>query len=179
LLQGLAARGVLDRTIVVVASDHGEHFGERGRQGHTTSVLTPTIHVPLLIRYPARVPGGVRVQQPVTLRDLPATMLDLAGVESAAFPGRSLAQSWVEPAKGGESEIPILANLKEHNGPWHRSIVLGRFHYVDDPKLRGLFDVISDPFEESDLTGRPEVAPVVARSAFLLDSLQPLPKKRS
>jgi len=179
LLQRLADRGALERTIVIVTSDHGEHFGERGRQGHTTSVLTQVLHVPLLIRYPAKVPRGLRLEQPVTLRDLPATMLDLAGLGPGGFPGKSLGHSWADSAEARQSDTPILASLKEHNGPWHRSIVLGRFHYIDDPKSRGLFDIIADPLEETDLLGRPEVASIAERAAILLDSLHPSPKKRS
>jgi arylsulfatase A-like enzyme len=96
----LARRGVLDRTIVVVSSDHGEGFGEHGLSGHGKSLYRTELHVPLLMRYPSRVPAGTRVPTAVSLRDLPATLLDLSGQGAIAsrFPGRSLSRSWSDTA---------------------------------------------------------------------------------
>jgi arylsulfatase A-like enzyme len=91
LLQELARRGVLDHTIVVITADHGELFGEHGLTGHGNAVYLPLLHVPLVIRAPALVPAGVRVPQPVSLRDLAATLLDLAGAtDEHGLPGVSL-----------------------------------------------------------------------------------------
>ena len=72
LLDELRRRGVLDNTIVIVTSDHGEQFGEHGLNGHGNSLYLPLLRVPLVIRYPPRVAGSIRADEPVTLRDLAA-----------------------------------------------------------------------------------------------------------
>jgi arylsulfatase A-like enzyme len=81
LLAALRARGVLDRTLVILTSDHGELFGEHGAHGHGNSVFWQALHVPLVISWPGHVRSGERVTEPVSLRDLAATIL------SVAFPG--------------------------------------------------------------------------------------------
>jgi len=93
LLDSLRARHLLDNTIVVVTSDHGELFGEHGVAGHGTSVYREAVEVPLIVTAPGRVPRGRVVQQAVSLRDLPATLLNLAGQpDPVDFPGQSLAR---------------------------------------------------------------------------------------
>jgi arylsulfatase A-like enzyme len=92
ILKTLAERDVLDNTIVIVTSDHGELFSEHGLSGHAHNLYLNTLRVPLFIRYPPRVTNGARVGREVSLRDLGATILDLAGI-SREFPGHSLAAS--------------------------------------------------------------------------------------
>jgi arylsulfatase A-like enzyme len=93
MLDTLAASGALDNTIVVVTSDHGEHFGEHGEFDHGTSLYPQVLHVPLVIYAPGRVPSGVQVRDYVTLRDLPATIEQLA-LGQSTMPGTSLAAYW-------------------------------------------------------------------------------------
>ena len=58
LLAELGRRGALDRTWLIVTSDHGESFGEQsGFFGHGTSLYQPQIHVPLVIVPPSAIPG--------------------------------------------------------------------------------------------------------------------------
>jgi arylsulfatase A-like enzyme len=92
LMRELASRGLLDETIVVVTSDHGEEFLEHGTMSHSNSLYLPSLHVPLVIHAPGRVAAG-RVAEPVSLRDLTATIVELAGAEAHPFPGSSLAQA--------------------------------------------------------------------------------------
>lgn len=81
LLSELRRRGVLDRTIVVITSDHGELFGEHAAFAHGNSIYWRTLHVPLVIAWPGHLAPG-RVTETISLRDLPATILSLA------FPGQ-------------------------------------------------------------------------------------------
>jgi len=110
LFDELARRGVLDRTIVVVSSDHGEGFGEHGLSDHGKSLYRTELHVPLFIRYPAQVPGGTRVSTAISLRDVPATLLDLAGQDSepGTFPGVSLAKLWRNEVTSGS---PVVSEV--------------------------------------------------------------------
>ncbi len=93
LLDTLAAIGALHNTIVVVTSDHGEHFGEHGEFNHGASLYPQVLHVPLVIRALGRVPAAVRVREWVTLRDLAATIEHLA-LGTTLMPGSSLESLW-------------------------------------------------------------------------------------
>ena len=93
LLDQLEQRGILERTIVIITSDHGEEFFEHGLWDHGNSLYHPSVHVPLLVIAPGLAPAGVRVAEPVSIRALPATVVDLLGVPGP-FPGASLAGAW-------------------------------------------------------------------------------------
>lgn len=90
LLRVLGERGVLDKTLVVVTSDHGEQWGEHGLMNHGNSLYLPVVHVPLVMRLPARARAGERVDPPASLTDLAATILDATGIVDRRIPGRSL-----------------------------------------------------------------------------------------
>jgi arylsulfatase A-like enzyme len=82
VVEAIRARGTLDRTVLVVLADHGEVLGERaGFFGHGPGLYQESVHVPLLVRYPPRIAGGVRVEAPVSTVGVFATVLDLADVE--------------------------------------------------------------------------------------------------
>jgi len=94
LLQGL--RGA-EESVVIVAGDHGENLGEGGVWYHHGGDLqTSELAVPLLIRYPAKVPAGSVVRGPVELTDLSATIAELVGMPTpAGGDGWSLVQATV------------------------------------------------------------------------------------
>jgi arylsulfatase A-like enzyme len=83
LVANLGSRGMLDDTILVVTGDHGESFGEHGDWTHGLKVFESEVRVPLVIRYPARVPAGVAVSAPVQLIDVMPTLLELTGLRPA------------------------------------------------------------------------------------------------
>src|SRR5262249_3466064 len=76
LLDKLKNQHLLENTLIVVTSDHGEQFGEHGLFDHANSLYRPLLHVPLVISYPPRVPASIRISHPVTLVNLPSTILD-------------------------------------------------------------------------------------------------------
>ena len=83
-------RDLLDRSVLVLASDHGEAFGEHGVFGHARNVLAPVVAVPLVVRLPFAV-APVRVAAQVRNLDLAPTLLELAGLPApSAFEGSSL-----------------------------------------------------------------------------------------
>jgi arylsulfatase A-like enzyme len=138
LLSELEERGVLDNTIVVVTSDHGELFGEHGLMDHGNSLYAPLLAVPLIIVYPSRVPGDMRIAAPASLRDLPATMLDLAEIDGGLLPGRSLAALWSESGQDAElsaalSEVSAGVRMSEWTPVMRgdmKSLVLGSLHNI-------------------------------------------------
>lgn len=168
LLDELERRGVLQNTLVLVTADHGELFGEHDLYGHGTSLYLPEIHVPLLVIAPGLVPASQVVSEPVSLRDLAATVVDLAGQAAGApFPGGSLAACWGSDAKEGRP--PISAAVSEHSnkpvlepgkgrGPTQRGFAMsqvgGALHYIlDSAGNEELFGLKHDRAETSNLKG--------------------------
>ncbi len=95
LFDELQSRHLLDQTVVILTADHGEQFGEHGAYGHGLSLHGPEVHVPLLIVWAGRVPRGVVIDEPVSLRDVPATVVELIDRDGPSpFLGRSLARTW-------------------------------------------------------------------------------------
>jgi choline-sulfatase len=94
--QKLEDEGLLERTLLVLASDHGETFGEHGVHGHARNVLTPVLQVPLVLRMPFPV-APLRVSAQVRNLDLAPTILDLAGIAAP-------------PSFQGSSLVPLLSN---------------------------------------------------------------------
>ncbi len=84
LLEELERRKILDNTITILTSDHGEHLGEHGLLDHKMSLYEEVIRVPLIIRYPERVPAGQRIRSQVQNLNLLPTILKLCGVTSPA-----------------------------------------------------------------------------------------------
>jgi arylsulfatase A-like enzyme len=106
----LADAGQLDRSVLVLAADHGETFGEHGVHGHARNVLTPVTWVPLVLRFPFEVEPPLRVKTQVRNLDLAPTLLELAGVPvPPSFEGHSL----VSLLRGADSEpdLPTFAGL--------------------------------------------------------------------
>jgi arylsulfatase A-like enzyme len=111
LTDSLSRRGLLENTIIIVTSDHGELLGEFNLQGHANSLHSPLLHVPLLIHHTAANFTPRRIAEPVTLRDLPATIAAMAGVNHR-FPGSPLSRFWDSTAAPTPGS-PVLAQVKK------------------------------------------------------------------
>ena len=79
LLAELETRGLVQNTLVVILSDHGESFGEHGLLEHHNSLYREVIHVPMIFWWPDHVPAGERVTVSVSIAAIPATVLDIIG----------------------------------------------------------------------------------------------------
>lgn len=103
LLHLLADSGSLDKTIVVLASDHGEAFGERGIEGHAQSVYRESTEVPFIIAFPFLLEPGIVVEGRTRNIDVWPTLLDLLGLPPLPdADGRSLLPSILAGAEGQE-----------------------------------------------------------------------------
>lgn len=127
---------MLERTIVIITSDHGEEFFEHELWDHGNSLYHPSVHVPLLVIAPGLAPAGVRTAQLVSLRSLPATVLDLLRWPGASpFPGASLAGAW----SGASLPDTILLGVRKvlRQPSWYPasagdlgSVVTARHQYI-------------------------------------------------
>jgi arylsulfatase A-like enzyme len=193
-VDGLRDRGLLDRTLLVLTSDHGEQLGEEGRpapfgdgfynvHGHT--LYEELVHVPLIIRGPG-LPGGRRITPVTASIDVMPTILDVLGVPAPApVQGRSLRPLWESPGewtpRGALSE-----SLSE--GEEMKSLRTDRYKYVltiDAASVAengrsyvppdaepALYDLLEDPLERSDLLARPTTDEQTRRAAALCAELR-------
>jgi arylsulfatase A-like enzyme len=181
----LERRGVLRDTLVIITSDHGEQFGEHGMFNHGYSLYAHEVHVPLLIISPSS-PPGLTVSQPVSLCNLPATVIDLLGLGAGSpFSGHSLAEYWRPMPGAGESQtahvlsevdIPAVIIPQRGRGPKQRgltiSLVAEGLHYLLD--IRGteeLYDLASDALELHDLRNDLGQNPALGRFRSALNKI--------
>ena len=165
LFAQLESRGLLRNTLVIVTSDHGEEFNEHGLLNHGSSLYFPSVHVPLLVVHPGSVPASRVVEEPVTLRDLPATVLEAVHApSSASLPGESLARWWRdgENPEGGAgspliAEVDYAQNLLKtfaiSKGDMKSQVVGGRRYILRGDGHGELFDIRTDPWEQRELSG--------------------------
>ena len=168
LLAGLRSLGVYDRSLIAVAADHGEAFGEHGEQSHGLFLYDDTLHVPLLIKLPGKNAGEARVAVRVGLVDLAPTILEGLGIAPpAAMQGASLLRLMKDAARqAARSEArPDRPEYSETDYPhrafgWSalRAWRAGKYLYVDAPKPE-LYDQLSDPAASHNLV---DTAPAVA-----------------
>jgi arylsulfatase A-like enzyme len=183
VLDTLRGRRVLDSTLVVVASDHGELFAFKGLNGHAHNLYVNTIRVPLFIRLPGRVPGGERVNGAVSLRDLAATVIDLAAPNAPPLSGTSLATSWTE---GGRASSPVIAEVtRARNIPGDYPTARGdmftlldeRWQFIQNGDNRlELYDYRADSLQDHDLAASDSAAALLASLRQRLQDLLRQPR---
>lgn len=172
LLAELARRNLQQNTIVIVTSDHGESLGEHGLIVHRNALYREVLHVPLVIRWPGRIPAGRRISQVVTHAALPATLMDLLGLASQSpFPGPSLVQLWngSEPPADWPHPLAELAQLRyeplKHMPLYHgalKSIVTPEWQFIWHEKFGvELYDWKRDPAQTRNLAKSTELENVV------------------
>jgi lipoteichoic acid synthase len=143
MMAGLAEKGLLDSTLVVVVGDHGEAFGEHGTISHASAIYEENIHVPLMLINPVLFAGD---QSDVLagVSDLSPTVLDLLGFATpATWQGRSLF------AEGRTDAVLLFA-------PWNGFQVgfrQGQRKFIHNAQSgeNWLFDLATDPGEQRNL----------------------------
>jgi arylsulfatase A-like enzyme len=177
LLDELGRRGVLENTLVIVTADHGEHLGDHRLFFHGCSLYRQLVQVPLVIVDPKGVPAGRVVVEPLSLRDIPATVVDLLEPgRDGPFPGRSLARFWRGGGEGSKaSSEPLLMETSKPivltnegrepaaKGPM-KSLIAGGMHYIrSGDGSEELFNLSSDPEERLNLAGGSRAVEVLQR----------------
>jgi choline-sulfatase len=156
ILDTLEARGMAEDTLVVFWSDHGEMGGDH-RRVYKSVFYESSARVPVLLRWPGRLPAGARADALVEQIDLFATIVEAAGAPPS---GRAFGRSLLPEAGGAPpAREAAFSELRRH--------VMVRtegWKYVVDEHARGylLHHLESDPHEQRNLVGRPDTRAIEA-----------------
>jgi arylsulfatase A-like enzyme len=151
---------LLDDTLLVVTSDHGEEIFDRRETGHGYSMYQENLHVPLLFSHRSLPP--MRVSSPVRLLDVPPTIVDLLGLERPpAWQGVSLV-----PLMRGE-QVDLAAFSEEALVPLQAvRLGCGKLIRAADGSRSEVYDLCADPAERDDLAGTGSRQEVALQHAF-------------
>jgi arylsulfatase A-like enzyme len=157
--------GMLEKTLLVVVSDHGEGFGEHGEVDHYLTTYQEILRVPMIFRGPG-IPRNRRISTPVSLVDLVPTILQIANAPLPdAMDGIDLSPLWrgestsdfdnrfiYAEGAGGVNWSLIGPGLY----PEYRSIRSGSHTmvYTSDGDRYELFDLVEDPGEQHDISAQ-------------------------
>ena len=151
----LETRGVLDNTIVVLNSDHGETLYEHECFFDHHGLYDSNLHVPLIVRYPSKVPAGKRISGYNQHKDLMPTLLELAQIEcDIDFDGRNLMGMVEGEVSSHESEIYITECTWMRKHGWRTpqwkliQALEPDFHFKPPVEL---YNMIEDPQETTDV----------------------------
>jgi arylsulfatase A-like enzyme len=155
LYVGLADMGLLKNTIIVIASDHGEAFGERGFEGHARSLFPETTETPVILSLPFRLEPGLVVGSRTRNIDIWPTILDLLGLpQIEGIDGRSRIPEILAAARGGDEPPEEGASFAHLDEDWGRSasksnqavsVTKGPYRFVSGTDFSGeAFEILLD-----------------------------------
>jgi choline-sulfatase len=151
LLARLKARGLLDRAIVAIVSDHGEGLGDHGETEHGILLYREALQVPGILRLPGGAAGGRHVQGTLGLVDVAATLLDVAGLDAAGLDGRT-ARADIEEAGTRDRDVYAESMYGRLHFGWSdlTAVTRGTLRYIRAPRPE-LYDLSNDPGERQNL----------------------------
>ena len=166
VFEWLDVHAMRDRTLVVVAGDHGEGLGEHGERTHGMLLYDSTLRVPLIVSPPGA--AAARRDEPVSLADIAPTIVHAAGVTvPAVMKGRDLLGGKGRIGGAGrmdgtvgtadlyaETEYPRVAGWSPL-----QALTDGRWMAIKGGGATAVYDLQSDPREERDVaTAQPSIA---------------------
>jgi arylsulfatase A-like enzyme/tetratricopeptide (TPR) repeat protein len=152
VMRRLKDKNILGRTLIVVAGDHGEGFGEKGESGHGVFLYDNTMKVPLIFYAENHLPPQRVVQARVRLIDVMPTVLDILGLpRPESVQGTSLVP-YILKKKKADLESYLETYYPKENFGWAPlfGLVAGDRKYIRAPKEE-LYDVKADPGENVNL----------------------------
>jgi uncharacterized sulfatase len=164
--------GLLENTLVIIVSDHGESHGDHNFVGHAFVIYNELVRVPLIIHYPPMFPAGKRVGTTISTRRLFHTILEAAGIAYEGYGHTAHELSLARTAKDTDPDDEVVVaegfpplnfiEVVERNDPeaiesfrlrkMRRAIYEGGYKLItvaDRPD--GLYRIASDPYEANNL----------------------------
>jgi tetratricopeptide (TPR) repeat protein len=182
----LADRGLFDRSLLMLTSDHGEGLGEHGESTHGYFIYQSTLHVPLIFHWPKDSQRRTeRVDEPSELIQVAPTALQLVGTRvPPEMEGKALTALAAGPAVAAEAPVYSESDYssRHFNCSRLRSIRLGAYKYIDAPKPE-LYDLNRDPGEHHNIyTPANETAAALRRKLRVVSArvqgVKPKPRTR-
>jgi len=153
VLERLERKGILEKTIIICAGDHGEGLGEKVEIGHGIFLYEPTMRVPLIFFNRSIFPRPRVSESAVRLVDVAPTILELIGLkdEAAGMQGQSLVPQ-IKGKRGKDLDSLIETLLPRESFGWSElaGIVSGPWKFIQAPRPE-LYDLKSDPEEKKNL----------------------------
>ena len=178
VIKTLEEEGILDNTIVVFTSDHGDHLGCHGIWGKDAP-WEESISIPFLLRYPEKVPASTVSDVLFTPMDVMPTILELAGVDCPEVDGKDLSRVMVHMEADTREAALIMGmshfcNATVINGmdTW-RGVRTKKYTYAryEDQTPWLLYDNEGDPYQLNNLAEDPAAANLISSLNKVLDSL--------
>ena len=153
VLERLKEKGVLEKTIVVIAGDHGEGLGDKVELGHGIFLYEETLKVPLILYSRAVFPRAQVIENQVRLIDVAPTILEILGLKSEAvgMTGQSLVP-WLKGKNRKDLDCLVETFYPQENFGWSElvGLVSERWKYIQSPRPE-LYNMKNDPGETEDL----------------------------
>jgi len=149
VMRKLMDKNLLGKTLIVVAGDHGESFGEKGESGHGVFLYDNVLRVPLMLYAENHLPPGKVVAPRVRLIDVMPTVLDLMNLPKPdAVQGRSLLP-YIQRKEKADLDAYIETSYPKENFGWAPlvGLISGAWKYIRAPKEE-LYDLKADPGED-------------------------------
>jgi N-acetylglucosamine-6-sulfatase len=152
----LDSMGTLDRTMIILTSDHGYFYGEHGLDQERRLAYEETARIPLLVRYPPMARAGSAPTPMVQTTDFASTILEIAGInDTQARDGRSLVPLMVGEAPTSWRQSILLEYWTDIVFPrtlkmGYKAVRTEQYKYIHYTELEGmdeLYDLRTDPFE--------------------------------
>lgn len=153
IMETLAAKGLMDNTIIVIAGDHGEAFGEHGEYGHGIFCYEESLKVPLIIHNPQYIQEKTIITENISLVDILPSLLEL---NNYAIPKNISGQSFVNLIQGKKEKkkrtiyFESVFGHEENNWAPPIGIVDNNFKYISLPEQE-LYDLKNDANETNNL----------------------------
>ena len=168
IFNAIESHGIMDETIVILNGDHGETLYDHECWFDHHGLYDVTLHVPLIIRYPGRIPAGRRIDGYNQHKDLVPTILDLAEIETEIqFDGESLLHLVDGTVRSYDSEFYITECtwMRKHGWrtpQWKLMVALEPdFHFKPPVEL---YNLVEDPEENRNLADElPEVVTLLKK----------------
>jgi arylsulfatase A-like enzyme len=142
--------GLYDNSMIIVTSDHGQSFGEKGLVGHGSSVYQEQVHVPLVIKYPGETRADVQ-NRLVSHVDLLPTILGVLGYQAGGLPGHDLLAPESPQAAAFSESFPcdLLVSLSRRFRRIERATFIGDLKLITATNgVHEFYDLATDPHEE-------------------------------
>ena len=179
LMKLLEKEGILDNTIIVFTSDHGDHlFSHRLTNGKSTP-FEEAISIPFLVRYPKKIPTKTVSDALIAPIDMMPTVLGLAGEDCPEVDGKDLSRVVVKKEDDTRDAVLIMSMTHFHvaaivNGVdnW-RGVRTKKYTYAryEDQTAWLLYDNIEDPFQMNNLVEKTEYVDLINELNTKLDAL--------